>query len=398
MRRMWRVECEFDHSCRNWAVGRDTPPLTLQHDKNDDVITRVRVEWNEQASCVCIVICEGRAYVRRGARPFLAFSAPGRVDVPAARLGTLAVALDGAWRQCYRFRCTDGREPNQDATWSVREHVGLWLQRTFPAPPLRRRLWRALRRYADWSEEGLCTAAARAVADPASGAWREFERLYLQLDRQATPCSPYCHLSADLMPPGGGVLVDLAWISPDDKKRFQVTDWMIGLCQRLRLDDAVLHRAVHLLDLVMHRDPVPISNLTELAAAALVLASKYEDVECIIASDIEEEDRTLTAKAVSQMEWHAARALDYRVGGGTARCWALHLLLGSTYDARELSYVLDRALLDGKMLSLSRPVLAQQIVWRLREGAQKMDDCPSDAVLCLQKHATYLGLEPLMHT
>ncbi len=202
---MWRVKCESDSFCRELRVGLDAPPLTLQHGKDGDVITQVQVEWDGRNPRVCIVICKGRAYVRRGARPFLALAAPDRIEVPAARLGTLVVALDAAWLRCYRFFC-EGRQGGGRVPWSVRQHLRLWLLETFPClPPLRRRLWRALRRYVDWSEDGLCTAAARAVAAPEpGGAWRAFERLYLQLDRQDTPCSPYRHLVADLCAPGGG--------------------------------------------------------------------------------------------------------------------------------------------------------------------------------------------------
>ncbi len=146
----------------------------------------------------------------------------------------------------------------------------------------------------------------------------------------------------------------------------------------------------------MHRDPV--SNLPELAAAALVLASKYEDVECILAQDIARHEDTLSAAGIAQTEWRAARALGYRLGGGTARCWALHLLRGcKPYNEKELSYVLDRALLDGETLPLPRPTLAQQIVSRFLGGV-KMDDCDVLAVCCIDKHAEHLGLEPLMHT
>ena len=58
------------------------------------------------------------------------------------------------------------------------------------------------------------------------------------------------------------------------------------------------------------------------------------------------------------MEWRAARALGYRLGGGTARCWALRLGVTLTPLHR---YLLDQTLLDSDTMELPRPALARQL-------------------------------------
>ena len=319
----------------------------------------------------------GRAYVRAsdGAGPRgRAGGAPGRAGGGAGRgLDALLPLQAGGGR---------GASPY----FSVQEHVGRWLWRGLSSNTrVAARAWRAVRRWLDWSEEGLCAAAEHAVVAPASGAWSAFERLYLQLDRQAAPCSPYRHVSADLAWIGGlsSSIVDAAWpaaLRPEARAaRACVVDWLVGACPKLELGDAVLHRAVHLLDCVMQRDPVDLSDLQTLAGATLVLASKYEESDCITASHLV----SIAGGAffgdcgqVARMEWRAARALGYRLGGGTARCWALHLAAISEKGAGGLAatreegphltplrrYLLDQALLDGAALALARPTLARQIL------------------------------------
>ena len=373
---MW-IECECDpDSPREWKVSEKLQEWALSGPDAE-----VRLEWDGRAPRVRVVACSGRAYVRLGARMFVPLTAPGRVDVPVARLGALVVALDAAWTRCYRFRRGGGR--GASPYFSVQEHVGRWLWRGLSSNTrVAARAWRAVRRWLDWSEEGLCAAAEHAVVAPASGAWSAFERLYLQLDRQAAPCSPYRHVSADLAWIGGlsSSIVDAAWpaaLRPEARAaRACVVDWLVGACPKLELGDAVLHRAVHLLDCVMQRDPVDLSDLQTLAGATLVLASKYEESDCITASSIDGGAFFGDCGQVARMEWRAARALGYRLGGGTARCWALHLAAISEKGAGGLAatreegphltplrrYLLDQALLDGAALALARPTLARQIL------------------------------------
>ena len=105
----------------------------------------------------------------------------------------------------------------------------------------------------------------------------------------------------------------------------------------------MLHRAVHVLDRALARLVVEESDMLTLAAAALVLASKYEECNCLTARYAAPRLQ-LDAGRVARMEWRAAAALGYRVGGGTARCWARHLGVTLTPLRR---YLLDQALLDG---------------------------------------------------
>ena len=236
-------------------------------------------------------------------------------------------------------------------------------------------------------------------AGPRGRAWRAFEILYLQLDRQGTPCSPYRHLPADLGL-GGHPAAGLAWTTPDYDKRFWVVDWLIGICQGLDLGDEVLHRGVHLMDRVMQIAPVPLSDLHALAGAALVLASKYEEAECIITRDVVQAAHgDLRMDDVIRLEWRAARALGYRLDGGTARCWVLHLLGVKMRDLPpDVRYRLDRSLLLGEYLALPRPTLARQLLRCAGGGGAARPPSDTDFAdhgtphFLVKKHASYAAL------
>ena len=194
-------------------------------------------------------------------------------------------------------------------------------------------------------------------------------------------------------PPAGGV----AGVPPAGAARAapRVVDWMLGACPALEVDDAVLHRAVHVLDRALARLVVEESDMLTLAAAALVLASKYEECDCLTARYAAPRLQ-LDAGRVARMEWRAAAALGYRVGGGTARCWARHLGVTLTPLRR---YLLDQALLDGAARALPPPALARQVreapdrpgPWlaRLRAFAQEIS--PSDARHLASKHGACVG-------
>ena len=85
-----------------------------------------------------------------------------------------------------------------------------------------------------------------------------------------------------------------------------------------------------------------------------MLASKYEEAECIITRDVVQAAHgDLRMDDVIRLEWRAARALGYRLDGGTARCWVLHLLGVKMRDLPpDVRYRLDRSLLLGEYLAL----------------------------------------------
>ena len=152
---------------------------------------RRRCSWRGRGCCR-LLPCRD-APTRLGAGPP---TAPDRLDVPHAATG-LVVALDAAWARCYRFRVAL-RSSHPPRAWRPRGPRARrgGLERRAPgacgragAARAARAAWRA--RAGAWvGLKKACAPRRCARAEIPPRARGGPSGLYLQLDRQGTPCSP----------------------------------------------------------------------------------------------------------------------------------------------------------------------------------------------------------------
>ena len=372
----------------------------LKHGRN-----AASVRWDAPRRRLRLRVRRGAAHVRPRASSRFCEKKESENEIDILHPGQVVVALDAWWLHCYRFH-TDEHMPQEKIT-----------QHHAPGADVRRCLWRLpiphdiiknVARFMDWSEDGLCAAAARAALE-LDHAQSEFEALHLQMGRTRAPCSAWRHLPASLSACGADADdgIWLAWEDavlrsrialrqqPNYRHRGRVVEWMMRAADNLQLSLESLHRAVHALDRCMRRAPVAVDRLQALGAAALVLGSKYEGIELT-----PREVDTLAflhcpRHVIREMEWYLASRLGYRLGGATALCWVRHLRRKTALQPVQ-RYLLDQSLLDGAALELTRPQLARQLLGadrlpQLLDRLQMFDSLSPDYTCTSELYARHLG-------
>ena len=163
-----------------------------------------------------------------------------------------------------------------------------------------------------------------------------------------------------------GPTLQCQWTCPDDVTpgmRVLVVEWLMLAADMLQLDPEwrTLHRAVLLLDLTMHRQPVGRDRLHALAVAVLCLACKYEGILLSKPQAACLTNGKCSVREIDAMEWHAFQSIEFRAGWTTTWEWTRELATRRKAALTDAEwYRLDHSLLQPSRLS--RSAAAQRIL------------------------------------
>jgi len=135
-----------------------------------------------------------------------------------------------------------------------------------------------------------------------------------------------------------------------------LVDWLVDVhrCRRSRMSNETLYLAVNIIDRYMSKKKVSRGWLQLLGVTALLIASKYEEIEpCTAAEMAYVTNRTYGEQQVCRGEIEVLSTLGFRIAVPTPAHFLLHLQMMSNCDAlqREVSlYVLELGLLHMGML------------------------------------------------
>lgn len=134
------------------------------------------------------------------------------------------------------------------------------------------------------------------------------------------------------------------------KHRFTVVNWMIEMHQKFQLNNATLFLAVNLLDRFLSLQDISLKNLQLLAATCMFVASKYEDLQYPISSEIVEiSSHAFSKEELLKMERILLKELDFNITVATVYPFLKRYLKCARCDFNQLAlayYLAELSLLE----------------------------------------------------
>lgn len=150
------------------------------------------------------------------------------------------------------------------------------------------------------------------------------------------------------------------------RKRAILLEWMVYVQRRCRLLQESLHLAFDIVDRYLSSVSVRSSRLQLLGAAALLIASKYEEILPVRVEDLARlSDRAYTRGDVIDMEATVLFALDFRVSNPTSYSFlGRFLFIVDALEATRLTanYYLELAVQECDLLSYRPSLVALAVV------------------------------------
>lgn len=177
------------------------------------------------------------------------------------------------------------------------------------------------------------------------------------------------------------------------KMRAILVDWLVDVHRKFRLAEGTLYLAVQIVDGYLAKRPTLRRSLQLVGITALLLASKYEDVEAPEIGDCTYVcDQTYHASQVLAMELDILRALEWRIPRPNAHAWLARCMAIAQADAptrHAAEYYAQRLLLELDVFDFKPSLVAAAASW-LALGSP--EPWPSDLAALTGYEATDLAV------
>lgn len=164
----------------------------------------------------------------------------------------------------------------------------------------------------------------------------------------------------------------------NSKMRSILVDWLVDVHLKFRLAEATLYLTVQIIDAYLAKRPTSRYSLQLVGITALLLASKYEDVEAPEISDCTYVcHETYEPSQVLAMELDILRTIDWNLTLPNAHIWLVRIMaiVDATAVARHSAeYYAQRLLLEMDVFDFKPSLVAATAAW-LAFGRQNETDC-----------------------
>lgn len=159
------------------------------------------------------------------------------------------------------------------------------------------------------------------------------------------------------------------------KHRYTLVNWMVEMHQSFQLSNATLFLAVNLVDRFLSSQDVALKNLQLLASAAMFVASKYEDLQYPLSSEIVEIASFAFSKdELLKMERILLKVLDFNITVATVYPFLKRYLKCARCDFNQLAlayYLAELSLLEEASLHYLPSQIASACIYIAGKLCQK---------------------------
>ncbi|KAJ8604708.1 hypothetical protein CTAYLR_006544 [Chrysophaeum taylorii] len=158
----------------------------------------------------------------------------------------------------------------------------------------------------------------------------------------------------------------------NEKMRAILIDWLVEVHLKFKLVPETLYLTVNLIDRFLVTTIVERSNLQLVGVAALLLASKYEEIYPPELKDLVYiTDKAYTQEQILLMEEKMVKALFYKMTISSTHCFMMRYLKAGHADRRMVwlaSFICERMLQEYSMLKYLPSMLAASAVYIARKN------------------------------
>jgi cyclin B len=159
------------------------------------------------------------------------------------------------------------------------------------------------------------------------------------------------------------------------RMRNTLVDWLINLHCHFRLCPDTLYLTVHIIDRFLKENNVRRGRLQLVGVAALLIASKYEDIYHPPVHDLSHmTDNSVSYDDILSMEIKILKALNYQISKPTAHAFLMRFTRAAHADmllARTASYILEGTLVDYDLIHYLPSELAAASVYIARRSCHR---------------------------
>ncbi|EFC40700.1 cyclin B1-like protein [Naegleria gruberi] len=165
------------------------------------------------------------------------------------------------------------------------------------------------------------------------------------------------------------------------KHRFTIVNWMIEVHQKFRLSTPTMYLAVDLLDRFLSKNDINLNHLQLLGATCIFVASKYEDLQYPLSSELVKISMNLfTKEDVLKMERLLLRDLDFNITVATVYPFLKRYLKCARCDFNQLAlayYLSELSLLEEASLYYPPSQIASACIYVAGRLCNKKDSWDS---------------------
>jgi G2/mitotic-specific cyclin-B, other len=173
----------------------------------------------------------------------------------------------------------------------------------------------------------------------------------------------------DLYSPNSDYMRDQ--IDINEKMRAILVDWLVEIHLKFRLAEETLHLTVDILDRYLDKTPISRNKLQLVGVAAMLIASKYED---IYSPELREfvyiTDFAYTKDEILAMEISILKQLQYNITVPSAFSFLQHLADIAKCSKTQFclcQYIIELALTDYRMLRFSKSLVAASALYMINK-------------------------------